>query len=422
MSLRKIILNRRMLVVLFLGFASGTPLALVGGTLQAWMASLKVDLTLIGIFSLVGLPYTLKFLWAPFMDRYVPPFFGRRRGWIIISQIVLILTLVGMSFCDPIQTPAILASLAFLVAFSSASQDIVIDAYKTEVLDTSEFGVGAATANLGYRLAMLFSGGFALILSDYLSWATVYRIMAASIGIGVITSLCAIETTSLASVPKTLQEAVVEPFVDFFHRKKVVGLIGFIFVYKMDVVVALALMTPFMMEIGFTKTEIGAVVKVFGLIATLVGTFVGGVWLSRIGIKRSLWHFGYLQGISGFSFYLLAKLGHNYPMMVTAIVAENFCSGMGSAAYAAFLMSLCNPKFTATQFALLTSLMAFTRTVAGAPAGWLAKNVGWDNYFMISILLMIPGLLLLTRYDAWMNQTPEKEPKWLPDRKADKLT
>ena len=181
-------------------------------------------------------------------------------------------------------------------------------------------------------------------------------------------------------------------------------------------------MTPFMMEIGFTKTEIGAVVKVFGLIATLVGTFVGGVWLSRIGIKRSLWHFGYLQGISGFSFYLLAKLGHNYPMMVTAIVAENFCSGMGSAAYAAFLMSLCNPKFTATQFALLTSLMAFTRTVAGAPAGWLAKNVGWDNYFMISILLMIPGLLLLTRYDAWMNQTPEKEPQWLPDRKADKLT
>ena len=402
-SIHKILLNRRMLIVVFLGFSSGMPLALVGGTLQAWMASLNVDLTLIGMISLVGLPYTLKFLWAPFMDRYVPPFLGRRRGWIIITQIALVLTLVGISFCDPIQTPVILAILAFLIAFSSASQDIVIDAYKTEFLDRSEFGVGAATANLGYRLAMLFSGGFALILADHLSWSAVYRIMAASMGIGIVTSLCAIEST-LLSAPKTLKEAVVEPFLDFFNREKVMELMGFIFFYKLDVVFALALMTPFMMELGFTKTEIGAVTKGFGLVVTLLGTFVGGIWLSRIGIKRSLWIFGCLQGFSGLSFYLLAKMGHSYPMMVTSIVLENFCSGMGNAAYAAFLMTLCNPKFTATQFALLTSVMALMRTLAGAPSGWLVKNVGWENYFIISILLMIPGLLLLTRFDFWMKQ------------------
>lgn len=390
-----------MLVILLMGFASGVPLALVGGTLQAWMATLKVDLALIGIFSLVGLPYTLKFLWAPVMDRYVPPFLGRRRGWIVVTQVALIIALVGMSFCDPIQTPGVLALLALLVAFASSSQDIVIDAYKTEVLDKSEFGLGAATANLGYRLAMLFSGAFALILSDHIPWNIIYLMMAATMGLGVIATLIAPEPKVSVIVPKSLKEAVVEPFVDFFKRKRVAGLVAFIILYKMDVVVAIALMTPFMMELGFTKTDIGAVTKGFGLFATLAGTFTGGIWLNRIGVKKSLWLFGVLQGISGICFYLLARMGHNYPMMVTTIAAENFFSGMGNAAYAAFLMSLCNPKFTATQFALLTSLMALTRTIAGAPTGWLAKAVGWETYFIVSILLMIPGLLLLTQYDAW---------------------
>lgn len=397
----KALMNRRMLAILFLGFSSGVPLALVGGTLQAWMASLKVDLRLIGIFSLVGLPYSLKFVWAPLVDRYVPSLLGRRRGWILITQIALVLTLAGMAFCDPIQNPALLAALALLVAFSSASQDIVIDAYKTEILKKSEFGMGAATANLGYRLAMLFSGAFALILSDHLSWTQVYLIMAATMAVGTGVSCLIPEPSASTRIPKTLQEAVFEPFIDFFRRKRVLGLLSFIFFYKLDVVVAVALMTPFMMEIGFSRTEIGAVTKGFGLAATLLGTFVGGAWLSTIGIKRSLWHFGILQGISGICFYFLAKLGHNYPMMVTAIAAENFFSGMGNAAYAAFLMGLCNPKFTATQFALVTSLMALTRTLAGASTGWLAKSVGWENYFFISIFLMLPGLLLLTQFDSW---------------------
>jgi PAT family beta-lactamase induction signal transducer AmpG len=393
-----------MLVVLLLGFSSGVPLALVTGTLQAWMASAKVDLTVIGVFSLVGLPYTLKFLWAPLMDRYIPPFLGRRRGWMLMSQITLILGLIFMSTCDPTQAPATLAFLALCVAFSSASQDIVIDAYKTELLKPSEFGLGAATANLGYRLSMLFSGAFALILSDQISWHAIYLLMAASIGVGVLTSVLAPEPLASVAAPKSLTEAVIQPFLDFFKRKKALDLIAFIILYKLDVVVAVALMTPFMMELGFTKTDIGAVTKGFGLVATLVGTFFGGIWLSRLGIHASLWIFGILQGISGLCFYILANLGHHYPMMVITIAAENFFSGMGNAAYAAFLMSLCNPRFTATQFALLTSLMALTRTLAGAPTGWLAKTVGWNHYFLISMLLMIPGLLLLTRFKAWTEE------------------
>jgi len=394
-----------MLVVLFLGFSSGIPLALTGGTLQAWMASLHVDLALIGVFSLVGLPYTLKFLWAPMMDRYVPPFLGRRRGWMVMSQFALVIALVSMAFSDPVQSPLILAVFALLVAFASASQDIVVDAYKTELLDPTEFGMGAATANVGYRLALLFSGAFALILSDQISWRAIYLIMAASVGIGILTSFLAPEPLLSVKAPQSIREAMVDPWIDFFHRKKVVDLIAFIIFYKMDVVFAVALMTPFMMELGFTKTDIGAVTKGFGLVATLLGTFAGGAWLSRLGIKKSLWVFGILQGISGICFYLLAKVGHHYPMMIVTIAAENFFSGMGNAAYAAFIMSLCNPRFTATQFALLTSLMALTRTLAGAPTGWLAKSLGWDHYFLFSVLLMIPGLLLLTRFDEWMNRS-----------------
>jgi PAT family beta-lactamase induction signal transducer AmpG len=396
--------NRRMFVILLLGFSSGMPMALVGSTLQAWMATEKVDLAIIGIFALVGLPYTLKFLWAPFMDRFIPPFLGRRRGWILISQGALFLSICAMALCDPLQSPGPLATLAFLVAFSSASQDIVFDAYKTEVLAQKEFGMGAAVANIGYRVAMLFSGAGALILSDHISWHIVYFIMALSVSIGVIACLIAPEPTQKPKAPRSMKEAVIEPFTEFFKRKGIVELLLFVVIYKMDVVVALALMTPFMMELGFSKTDIGAVTKGFGLVATLSGTFAGGIWLTRLGIHRSLWVFGILQGISGLCFYLLAHLGHHYPMMVITIAAENFFSGMGNAAYLAFLMSLCNPKFTATQFALLTSLMALTRTVAGAPTGWLAKTVGWENYFLIAMALAIPGLLLLLRYPVWMGK------------------
>jgi PAT family beta-lactamase induction signal transducer AmpG len=306
-----------------------------------------------------------------------------------------------MAFSNPRLNQTTFAAFAFLVAFTSASQDIVIDAYKTEILKPDEFGVGAANANLGYRLAMLFSGAFALILADHLSWKTVYLLMASALSIGLLTCLLSPEPTGRVKPPKSLYEAVVTPLTEFLNRKGSWSLVLFIILYKLDVVVAIALMTPFIMSLGFSKTDIGAVTKGFGFFATIIGTFTGGAWMIRLGLRKSLWIFGVLQGISGFCFFLLAKLGHNYPMMVTTIAAENFFSGMGNAAYTAFLMSLCNPKFTATQFALLTSLMALTRTIAGAPTGWMAESLGWEAYFLISIFLMVPGLLLLTQFKKW---------------------
>ncbi|MEO5970248.1 MAG: AmpG family muropeptide MFS transporter [Bdellovibrionia bacterium] len=400
-SILTVFSNRRMMTVFLLGFSSGVPLSLVGSTLQAWMVTQEVDLAVIGIFSLVGLPYTLKFFWAPALDRFIPPFLGRRRGWILIAQLALVLSISAMALFDPALSPGVIAALAVCVAFFSASQDIVVDAYKTEILVQSEYGIGAAVSNLGYRLAMLFSGAFALILADHLSWGQVYLCMAAAMSVGIIANIFSDEPPLKERSPRSLKEAVIEPLKEFFRRTGVIELVVFIVTYKLDVVMTLALMTAFMLELGFTKTEIGAVSKGFGLVATIVGTFVGGAWFMRLGMQRSLWIFGILQGISSICFIALAKVGHNYPMMVAAISSENFFSGMGNAAYSAFLMSLCNPKFTATQFALLTSLMALTRTLAGTPTGWLAKAVGWETYYIIALLLMIPSLLLLTRFKRW---------------------
>jgi len=398
-----------MAVVLLMGFSSGIPLALTAGTLQAWMASEKVDLTVIGIFSLVGLPYTIKFLWAPLLDRYVPPFLGRRRGWLLITQILLVGSIFAMGSSDPAGSPAMLAVLAVLVTFFSASQDIVADAYRTEVLKPSEYGAGAGIFVLGYRIAMVVSGAAALIMADHMSWKAVYAIMAATLLVGIITSILAPEPAVDAPSPKTLREAVVMPFVEFLRRKGAFEMIAFIIIYKLDVVMTLAMTTPFMLDIGFSKTDIGAVTKGFGLIAAIGGTIVGGSFMIKLGIKKALWVFGVLQGIAGGSYMLLAHFGHNYPMMVGAIAAENFFSGMGNAAFTAFVMSLCDKRFTATQYALLSSLMAVTRVVAGAPTGYIAKTLGWQSYYFICIVVAIPGLLLLTRYNKWTRLVAEHQ-------------
>ena len=393
--------SRRIFFVLILGFSSGIPLALTGSTLQAWMASEKVDLAVIGIFSLVGLPYAVKYLWAPVMDRFVPPFLGRRRGWMLLTQVALFLTVAAMAFSQPKLAPGLLALLAFLVAFASASQDIVVDAWRTEVLAPEELGPGAGVHILGYRVAMLTSGAIALILADRMPWRVVYLLMAGSLAVGVAASLLAPEPEVPGKPPRTLREAVVDPFLEFFGRPGALGILAFVVFYKLDVVMASALVTPFLLELGFTKTDIGAVTKGLGMAATIAGTLAGGAVVARSGMKASLWIFGVLQSVSTLSFLALARLGHHYPMMVAAIGIENLCSGMGTAAYAAFLMSLCDKRFTATQYALLTSLMAVTRVVAGAPTGFLAKAYGWETYFLVSALAAIPGLLLLLRYDRW---------------------
>jgi PAT family beta-lactamase induction signal transducer AmpG len=396
----------RLFWVLLLGFSSGIPLALTGTTLQAWMATEKIDLAVIGVFSLVGLPYTVKYLWAPVMDRFLPPFLGRRRGWMLVTQLGLVLAISAMAFSDPAGATTLFAALALLVAFASASQDIVVDAYRTEVLEPFELGPGAGVHILGYRIAMLTSGAIALILADRLPWKTVYLLMAGSLLVGIVASLSCPEPQLKEKPPASLREAVVEPFVEFLGRPGALGILLFVILYKLDVVMATALTTPFMLELGFTKTDIGAVTKGFGMAATIVGTLFGGAVVARAGMKSSLWLFGILQGVSTLAFLALAHLGHHYPMMVAAIGLENLCSGMGTAAYAAFLMSLCNKRFTATQYALLTSLMALTRVIVGAPTGYLAKTFGWELYFLVSMLAAAPGLLLLLRYPRWTAPSP----------------
>jgi PAT family beta-lactamase induction signal transducer AmpG len=393
--------NRRIFFVLLLGFSSGIPLALTGSTLQAWMTSEKVDLAVIGVFSLVGLPYAIKFLWSPLMDRFVPPFLGRRRGWMLVTQVALLLAVTAMAFSAPAAHPGVLALLALLVAFASASQDIVVDAWRTEVLAPEELGPGAGVHILGYRVAMLTSGAIALILADRMPWRVVYLLMAGSLCVGIVASLLSPEPEIPGKTPRTLKEAVIEPFLEFFARPGAVGILLFVVFYKLDVVMATALTTPFLLELGFTKTDIGAVTKGLGMLATIVGTLAGGAVVAKAGMKASLWLFGVLQSVSTLTFLALARLGHHYPMMVAAIGVENLCSGMGTAAYAAFLMSLCDKRYTATQYALLTSLMAVTRVVVGAPTGFLAKAYGWETYFIVSTLAAIPGLLLLLRYDRW---------------------
>jgi PAT family beta-lactamase induction signal transducer AmpG len=398
----------RLFWILLLGFSSGIPLGLTGTTLQAWMTKEKVDLAVIGIFSLVGLPYTVKVLWAPLMDRFIPPFLGRRRGWMLVTQFALAAAIAAMAFSDPAGATTLFAALALLVAFTSASQDIVVDAYRTEVLEPQELGPGASVHILGYRVAMLTSGALALVMADHLPWKTVYLLMSASLFVGIAASMLSPEPRLPERPPASLREAVVEPFSEFLSRRGAVEILLFILLYKLDVVMAMALMTPFILELGFTMTDIGAVTKGFGMAATIVGTLAGGAVVARAGMKTSLWIFGILQSVSTLSFLALARLGHHYPMMVTAIGLENLCSGMGTAAYAAFLMSLCDKRFTATQYALLTGLMALTRVVAGAPTGYLVKSFGWEWYFLISSLAAVPGLLLLLRYPRWMGEIPKR--------------
>ena len=307
-----------------------------------------------------------------------------------------------MGLVDPKEHLGLLALLALCVAFGSASQDIVIDAWRTETLTVDEYGAGAGAQTIGYRAAMLVSGAAALVLADALPWRTVYLLMAGVMALSIAYTLFAAEPKTEVKPPRTLGEAAVFPLVEFLKRKGAVETLSFIILYKLDVVMALALTTPFLQELGLHQDgDRRRSTRAAGLAAVILGTLAGGALLPKLGMKRALWIFGLAQGIATLSFLGLSVVGKNYVLMVFAICADNFFSGMGTAAYAAFLMSLCNPKFTATQFALLSSLMALTRTVAGAPTGWLAEHLGWPTYFVVCTLAMIPGLVLLTRFDRW---------------------
>lgn len=407
-SVFKIYCSGKMLLMLVLGFASGMPLALTGSTLSAWMVAEGVDIKTIGLYSLVGLPYAFKFLWSPLMDRFVPPFLGRRRGWMIITQLLLILTISTMGFFNPASMPILIATMAVALAFFSASQDIVLDAYRTEYLKPEERGAGAGVWVMGYRVAILVSGALALILSDYVSWKIVYFIMGIMMAVGCIATLLAPEPLNINPAseriepPKSLIEAVVFPFVEFLKRPGAIEILFFVILYKIGDITAAQMTTPYILKyIGFSRTELGAIYKGFGMAATIAGALVGGAIMSKWSLKRSLMVFGVLQGVSTLVFIMLEFTGRQIWALAVVIGTENFCGGMGTSAYTALLMGLCNKKFTATQYALLSSLMAVGRFVTGAPTGYLADAVGWVMFFVICTALALPGLLLLMRYNKW---------------------
>jgi PAT family beta-lactamase induction signal transducer AmpG len=412
LKLFAIYLNPKMMLMLVLGFSSGLPLALTGSTLSAWLVATGVDIKTIGLFSLVGLPYAFKFAWSPLMDRFIPPFLGRRRGWMLMTQLVLIAFISSLGFFNPASMPIMIAMLAMGLAFFSASQDIVLDAYRTEYLKPEERGAGAGVWIMGYRIAILISGAAALILSDFLSWRLVYIIMGMTMAVGCIATLLAPEPLKTnpgietIEPPKTIRDAVILPFVEFFRRPGAIDILLFIIIYKIGDVAAAQMTTPFILKyIGFSRTELGTIYKGFGMAATIGGTLIGGAIMSRWNLKRALFIFGVLQGVSTLSFILLEFTGRQIWALCFVIGTENLCGGMGTAAYTALLMGLCNRKFTATQYALLSSLMAVSRYVTGTPTGYMVEWWGWTIFFIVCTLAALPGLLLLLRYDRWEVET-----------------
>lgn len=417
-------LDRRIAAVLFLGFASGLPLALTGSTLSLWLAGGGVSRTAIGLFALATLPYALKFAWAPLIDRLDLPVItrrlGRRRGWAVVTQVALMAALVGLGATDPMRDLWWTAMLALIVAFCSASQDIVIDAFRVEILEERQFGAGAATVVLGYRFGMLASGAGALYLASILPWAQVYQIMAGLVLVGMVTVLLTPEPAARLSEARAREEhaaavlarrphlagwragllvwlygAVVAPFAQFMTRRRWLAILLFITLYKLGDVLAGVMAAPLYVDLGFDKVEIANVTKVFGLIATIAGGLIGGALVGRLGILRSLMVCGVLQMATNLMFALLALSGHNLTMLALTVGVENLAGGMATAAFVAYLSSLCDIAYTATQYALLSSFASVGRDVLAASGGWFADQMGWVPYFVFTMAAALPGLLVL---------------------------
>jgi len=394
----KLYTSRRVAPLLALGFASGLPLALTGGTLQAWATIEQVSLQEIGFLTLVGTAYTLKFLWAPLIDRYAPPWLGRRRGWMVLMQALLALGMLAMGCLSPGQSLLPLALLAVFVAFCSATQDIAFDAYRSDVLRKDERGAGAALSVLGYRLAMLVSGGLALIIADqWLGWGATYMLMGGLMLLVALASFWAPEPEVPAQMPRSLREAVIEPFREFFGRPEAITVLVLIVLYKLGDAFAGALSTTFLIRAaGYTATEVGTVNKLLGLASTIVGALAGGALMARLGLYRSLMLFGVLQAVSNLGFWVISVGPQNVWLMAAGVGIENLCGGMGTAAFVALLMGLCNQQFSATQFALLSALSAVGRTyLAGPLTPQLVQAAGWPTFFLLTVLIALPGLWLL---------------------------
>ncbi len=391
----KRLFSRKMLIVFLMGFSSGLPLLLIGSTLKARMMEAGVDLSVIGIFSLVGLPYTFKFLWAPFLDRWRMPFLGRRRGWLVVVQPLLALGLWSLGSLDVDGSTTLVAVVCLIVAFLSATQDILIDSYRRELLSTEELGWGSSLAVNGYRVAMLFAGAVALNLADHMNWSKVYWVMTALMSVGFLTTLLSPEPAAVVAPALDWKTFLIDPFKEFIQRRGAFLILIFVVVYKVGDSVASDWTNPFFIHLGFSNTEIGTVAKLVGFWATIGGGLVGGAAVLRIGIARALWIFGIFQAVSILGFAWLTLTGPNLHWLALVMAFECFASGMGTSAYAGFLAAVTDRRFTATQYALLSSLTSIPRVVGPTPTGFVIKAIGWGPFFVFCAVLAIPGLLLL---------------------------
>lgn len=398
--------SRRMLICVFTGFASGLPLYILINLVPAWLKSEGVNLKAIGFFALIQFPFTWKFIWAPLLDRYALPGLGRRRGWMLLTQVALLVLIASFGLFNPKLDLWSIAYLAMALAFFSASQDIVLDAYRREILSDEELGLGTSVHVNAYRIASLIPGAFSLILADHLPWAQVFMITGLFMLPGVVMTLLVSEP-QLVRPPKTLREAVVEPFHEFMTRhgwRNAVWILAFIFLYKLGDSMATALATPFYLEMGFSKTEIGVIAKNAGLWPAVFGGIVGGVWMLKLGINRALWLFGVVQVLSILGFAWLATMGTDKIALASVIAFEALGVGLGTAAFTAFIARTTDPRYTATQFALFTSLAAVPRTFINASTGWLVEQMGWINFFFLCTALAIPGMLLLFKVAPWSSK------------------
>jgi len=407
-----------MLICVFTGFSSGLPLYLLFNLIPAWLRSEQVDLKTIGLFALIQFPYTWKFLWSPLLDRYVVPLLGRRRGWMLLTQLGLLAVIAAMGAFSPQSELRTIAWFATLLALLSATQDIVLDAYRRELLSDNELGMGSTVHVNAYRIAGLVPGSLSLILSDMMAWNMVFIVTALFMLPGVVMTLL-VQEPHRATPPKTLREAVVEPFHEFITRKGLKSallILAFLFFYKLGDSLCTALATPFYLDMGFSKTDIGLIAKNAGLWPAVIGGLLGGLWMLKIGINRALWLFGVVQVVSIFGFVWLAAVGHHAEITVIertqlalVIGLEAFGVGVGTAAFVAYIARTTHPAYTATQFALFTSLAAVPRTFINATAGWLVETMGWQGFFLLCVLLALPGMLLLYKVAPW-NESIESKP------------
>ena len=399
------LLNRRMLICVMTGLASGMPLYLLIQLVPAWLRAADVSLAEIGLFALVGLPYTWKFLWAPLMDRIALPL-GRRRGWMLVAQIGLVLSIGALGYIDPLHETALVAVFASVIAFLSATQDVAIDAYRREILPDEELGIGNAIHVQAYRIASLVPGSLSLILADLLPWVWVFWITAAFMGVGMVLSLSVTEPENFSPQPKTFRESLIKPFSEYFQRvgwRTAALALFFMVAYKLGDNMATALATPFYLDLGFSMTEIGLVAKHAALWPAIAGGLLGGVFMLRLGINRALWVFGLVQMISILGFAWLASVGPALWLLAVVIAFEYLGVGLGTAAFTAFIARESSKAFAATQFALFTALAALPRSLANAVTGFIVEETGWVIFFCLCTLLAIPGMVTLLWVAPWQS-------------------